>query len=391
MTKMRTQVAIIGGGPSGLLLSHLLHMEGIDSVVLERHSREYVEARIRAGVLEPGTVALLREAGLAGRLHRDGLVHEGAGFAIGGRRVRVDFSGLTGQHVTIYGQTEIQKDLGDARERDGGVVVHEAVDVELLDLATAPVVRYSKGGVAFELHCDFVAGCDGFHGPSRRAIPDAVLRTWQRTWPFGWLGMLVDVPPADDELIYATHERGFALASMRSPTRSRYYIQCALDEKIEEWPDERLWDELKLRLGPEVAAGMATGPSIEKSIAPLRSFVAAPMRHGRLFLAGDAAHIVPPTGGKGLNLAVSDVRTLWQALAAWYRHGDESGIEAYSANCLCRVWRAERFSWWMTTLLHHIHEPDSFERQLQLAELELLAQSQSMQAVLAHNYVGLIG
>ena len=382
MTAMRTQVAIIGGGPSGLLLSHLLHLDGIDSIVLERHSRAYVEARIRAGVLEPGTVALLRQAGLAKRLDREGLVHEGASFILGEQHVRVDFAALTGHRVTVYGQTEIQKDLGDAR---AGTILHEAHDVTLHDIEAAPLVRFTHNGAAHELHCDFIAGCDGFHGPSRTAIPTGVLKTWERSWPFAWLGILADVKPAADELIYAAHPRGFALASMRSPTRSRYYIQCAPDESLEDWPDNRLWDELRLRLGPEVTSA----PSIEKSISPLRSFVAEPMRHGRLFLAGDAAHIVPPTGAKGLNLALSDVRVLWQALATWYQRGDSAGIEAYSATCLRRVWRAERFSWWMTTLLHRVHDPAGFEHQLQRAEQDQLVTSERMRALLAENYVGL--
>lgn len=385
MTTMRTQVAIIGGGPSGLLLSHLLHLEGIDSIVLERQSRAYVEARIRAGVLEPGSVALLRQAGLAERLDRDGLIHEGASFVFGDQQLRVDFAALTGHHVTVYGQTEIQKDLGDARARTGGTILHEAHDVALHDIDTAPLVRFTRDGAAHELHCDFIAGCDGFHGPSRAAIPAGVLKTWERTWPFAWLGILADVKPASEELIYAAHARGFALASMRSPTRSRYYIQCAPDELLDNWPDDRLWDELRLRLGPT----LTSAPSIEKSIAPLRSFVAEPMRHGRLFLAGDAAHIVPPTGAKGLNLAISDVRVLWQALAAWYHRADATGIEAYSATCLRRVWRAERFSWWMTMLLHRVHAPTSFEHQLQRAEQNMLMTSEPMRAMLAESYVGL--
>ncbi len=380
---MRTQVAIIGGGPSGLLLSHLLHLEGIHSVVLERQSRAYVEARIRAGVLEPGTVALLRQAGLAERLDRDGLIHEGASFAVGDQQVRVDFVALTGHHVTVYGQTEIQKDLGDARAR--GTILHEARDVALHDIETAPLVRFTHNGAAHELHCDFIAGCDGFHGPSRAAIPAAVLKTWERSWPFAWLGILADAKPAADELIYAAHPNGFALASMRSPTRSRYYIQCAPDDLLDNWPDERLWDELRLRLGPTVTSA----PAIEKSITPLRSFVAEPMRHGRLFLAGDAAHIVPPTGAKGLNLALADISALHRALTAWYHRGDTAAIEAYSATCLRRVWRAVRFSWWMTNLLHRVHDPASFEHRLQRAEQDQLATSERARAMLAENYVGL--
>ncbi len=387
---MRTQVAIVGGGPSGLLLSHLLHLQGIDSVVLEQRSRNYVEARIRAGVLEQGTVELLTEVGLGDRLRREGLVHDGTQLYFGGALHRIDFHALTGKRVTVYGQTEIQKDLGDARDRAGGAVIHEAEDIAIEGIeGDAPLVRYRKDGVDDALRCDFVAGCDGFHGVSRATIPAAVLKTYERAYPFAWLGILADVPPARDELIYSAHDRGFALASMRSATRSRYYFQSSVGENIEDWSDDRIWEELKIRFGPEVAATMQTGPSIEKSVAPLRSFVAEPMRFGRLMLAGDAAHIVPPTGAKGLNLAVADVRVLSRALVAWFKQGRGDLVESYSATCLSRVWKAERFSWWLTTLMHRLHDPASFERRIQLAELEYIVGSKAASTALAENYVGL--
>jgi p-hydroxybenzoate 3-monooxygenase len=388
--RQRTQVGIIGAGPAGLLLARLLEVHGIESVVLEARTREYVEARIRAGVLEQGTVALLEEAGVAGRLHREGLVHDGAEIAVGGRRVRIDFRALTGKTVTVYGQTEITRDLIAARLAGGGTIVWEAADVGIHDIETArPRLSYRHAGAEHELVCDFIAGCDGFHGASRSALPASSRHTFERVYPFGWLGILADVAPCSGELIYAHHDRGFALASMRSPTRSRYYIQCDLDEKIEEWPDERIWQELKVRLDGEPPPNITTGPSIEKSIAPLRSFVSTPMQHGRLFLAGDAAHIVPPTGAKGLNLAASDVHYLSRALVAHYKKRDDSLIGAYGETALARVWKAERFSWWMTTLLHKLHEETSFEAQMQRAELDYLASSRAAQTVLAENYVGL--
>jgi len=389
VTQERTQVGIIGAGPAGLLLARLLKTQGIDSVILEARSRDYVEARIRAGVLEQGTVGLLEEAGVAQRLHRDGLVHDGVEIAVGGRRFRVDFRALTGKTVTVYGQTEVTRDLIAARLAGDGPIVWEAADVVLRDIDTGrPRLGYRLAGAEHELACDFIAGCDGFHGVSRSSLP-ASSQTFERTYPFGWLGILADVPPCSDELIYASHPRGFALASMRSPTRSRYYIQCSLDEKIEEWPDERIWDELKLRLGPEAASHVTMGPSIEKSIAPLRSFVSTPMQHGRLFLAGDAAHIVPPTGAKGLNLAASDVHYLCRALVAHYGKKDDTPLRAYSDTALARVWKAERFSWWMTMLLHKLHAETSFEAQMQRAELDYLASSRAAQTALAENYVGL--
>ncbi len=389
MTQERTQVGIIGAGPAGLLLARLLKVQGIDSVILEARSRDYVEARIRAGVLEQGTVALLEEASVAERLHRDGLVHDGVEIAVGGRRFRVDFRALTGKTVTVYGQTEVTRDLIAARLAGDGPIVWEAAEVALRDIETGrPRLGYRLAGAEHELACDFIAGCDGFHGVSRSSLP-ASSQTFERTYPFGWLGILADVPPCSDELIYASHPRGFALASMRSPTRSRYYIQCSLDEKIEEWPDERIWDELKRRLGPEAASHVTMGPSIEKSIAPLRSFVSTPMQHGRLFLAGDAAHIVPPTGAKGLNLAASDVHYLCRALVAHYGKKDDTPLRAYSDTALARVWKAERFSWWMTMLLHRLHAETSFEAQMQRAELDYLASSRAAQTALAENYVGL--
>jgi p-hydroxybenzoate 3-monooxygenase len=389
VTQERTQVGIIGAGPAGLLLARLLKAQGIDSVILEARSRDYVEARIRAGVLEQGTVGLLEEAGVAQRLHRDGLVHDGVEIAVDGRRFRVDFRELTGKTVTVYGQTEVTRDLIAARLAGDGPIVWEAAEVALRDIESGrPRLGYRLAGAEHELACDFIAGCDGFHGVSRSSLP-ASSQTFERTYPFGWLGILADVPPCSDELIYASHPRGFALASMRSPTRSRYYIQCSLDEKIEEWPDERIWDELRLRLGPEAASHVTMGPSIEKSIAPLRSFVSTPMQHGRLFLAGDAAHIVPPTGAKGLNLAASDVHYLCRALVAHYGKKDDTLLRAYSDTALARVWKAERFSWWMTMLLHKLHAETSFESQMQRAELDYLASSRAAQTALAENYVGL--
>ena len=388
VTRERTQVGIIGAGPAGLLLARLLKAEGIDSVILEARTRDYVEARIRAGVLEQGTVELLEEAGVADRLHRDGLVHDGVEIGVDGRRIRIDFRELIGKTVTVYGQTEVTRDLVAARLAGDGPIVWEAADVSLHDIdSREPRLRYRVGGAEHELACDFIAGCDGFHGVSRAAVPGG--RAFERTYPFGWLGILADVPPCSKELIYASHPRGFALASMRSLTRSRYYIQCSLDEKIEDWPDDRIWDELKLRLGPDAARHVTTGASIEKSIAPLRSFVSTPMGHGRLFLAGDAAHIVPPTGAKGLNLAASDVHYLRRALVAHYKKRDDVLLEIYSDTALARVWKAERFSWSMTMLLHKLHDETSFEAQMQRAELDYLASSRAAQTVLAENYVGL--
>jgi p-hydroxybenzoate 3-monooxygenase len=387
---VRTQVAIIGAGPSGLLLGQLLARDGIDAVILERRSADYVLSRIRAGVLEQGLTDLLRAAGVAARLDREGLVHDGFALAFSGRTHRVDLSGLTGRHVTVYGQTEVTRDLMDARAASGAVTVYEAEDVEIEGFdGDAPVVRWREGGVARSLRCDVIAGCDGFHGVCRASVPDRSVETFERVYPFGWLGVLADVPPAGDELVYARHDRGFALCSMRSPTRSRYYVQVPVTEAVEAWSDARFYDELRARLPEDVAARVVEGPSIEKSVAPLRSFVAEPMRFGRLFLAGDAAHIVPPTGAKGLNLAASDVFYLHRALAEFFLERSAAGLDAYSATALARVWKAERFSWWMTSLLHRFPEAGGFDRRLQEAELDWLAGSEAASRALAENYVGL--
>lgn len=388
---MRTQVAIIGSGPAGLLLGQLLHLAGIDTVILERRSRDYVEGRIRAGVLEQGTVDLLVEAGVGDRLKAEGLIHTGFDICIDGQRHRIDLEALTGgRTVTVYGQTEVTKDLIAARLASGAPLVFEAENVALHDIDTArPRVTYEKDGATHTVDCAVIAGCDGFHGVSRRSIPASVLRTYERAYPFGWLGILADVPPVSHELIYATHPDGFALASMRSETRSRYYIQCPLDTDAADWPDERLWDALRTRFGDAAAAAMRTGPAIEKSVAPLRSFVAEPMRHGRLFLAGDAAHIVPPTGAKGLNLAAADVRILSWALIDLFRENSTAGIDGYSAACLSRVWKVQRFSWWFSTQLHNFDTEPAFERRVHRAELEYLLESESAQKTLAENYVGL--
>ena len=388
---MRTQVAIIGSGPAGLLLGQLLYRAGIDAVILEARSQDYVLGRIRAGVLEAGTVALLERAGVAERLHAEGLVHEGFDLAFGGggsiAHFRVDLAGLTGKCVTVYGQTEITRDLMDARAAAGAKTLYEAREVELHGFDSGhPRVTYNG---AQSLECDFIAGCDGFHGVSRASVPAGALRLYERVYSFGWLGILSETPPVSEELIYVSHERGFALCSQRSRTRSRYYVQCSLSEQVDEWPDERFWKELRARLPEEAALGLATGRSIEKSIAPLRSFVAEPLRFGRLFLAGDAGHIVPPTGAKGLNLAASDVHYLAEGLISHYREKSSLGIDAYSARALARVWKAERFSWWMTKLLHRFPEEGDFGRRMQLAELEYLAASRAAQTALAENYVGL--
>ena len=388
---MRTSVAIIGAGPAGMFLAHLLAAEGIDAIVIERRDRAYVEGRVRAGVLEQVTTDLMHRLGLGERLDREGLVHGGTQISLDGSLFRIDMAELTGgSAVTVYGQQEVMHDLFEAAPARGLRIEWNAEDVTLEGLDTdAPVVRWHKDGEAHELRCDFVAGCDGYHGVSRASIPADVLRTFERVYPFGWLGILADVPPADHELIYANHERGFALASMRSATRSRYYIQCGLDESIEDWPDERFWDELCLRIGPEAASRVTRGASFEKSIAPLRSFVSEPMRWGRLFLAGDAAHIVPPTGAKGMNLAVSDVMFLGEALVEHYRGGSQAGLDGYSARALARVWKAERFSWWFTSITHRFPEMDGFARRIQAAELDYIRGSRAAQRTLAENYVGL--
>ena len=387
---MRTKVAIIGAGPAGLLLGQLLHRYGVDNVILERHTGEYVLGRIRAGLLEEGTVALLDEVGAGERLHREGLVHQGIELAFGGERHRIDLHGPTGKSVTIYGQTEVTLDLMNARQAAGLTSIYEAEHVKPLDFDTDhPRISYVKDGVGHEIECDFIAGCDGYHGVSRASVKPTAIETFERVYPFGWLGILSDTPPVSHELIYSNHARGFALCTMRSAKRSRYYLQCPLDDRIEEWPDDRFWDELKRRLDQEAADKLVTGPSIEKSIAPLRSFVAEPMRFGRMFLAGDAAHIVPPTGAKGLNLAASDAHYLAQAFREFYDEKSSAGIDAYSAKALSRVWKAVRFSWWMTSMLHKFPDTGAFGARIQLAELDYVANSKAAAASLAENYVGL--
>lgn len=386
---MRTQVAIIGAGPSGLLLGALLHKYGIDNVVLEQRSADYVLGRIRAGVLEQICVDLLDEAGVGERLHREGLVDDGFVLAFNGQVHRIELHALTGKRVVVYGQTEVTRDLMDARAAAGLPTVYEAEGVTLHGFDGArPWVTYTKDGQAERLDCDFIAGCDGFHGVSRASAPAEVLRTYEKVYPFGWLGILADVPPVSHEIVYANHERGFALASLRSPTRSRYYVQCSLEDKVEQWSDEAFWAEFRTRLPAALADKVVTGPSIEKSIAPLRSFVAEPMRFGRLFLAGDAAHIVPPTGAKGLNLAAGDVGLLSRAIAEHYR-GSSAGIDSYSARALARVWKAERFSWWFTMMMHKFPENGEFGARMQVAELDYLMSSRAMQTAVAENYVGL--
>jgi p-hydroxybenzoate 3-monooxygenase len=388
---LRTKVAIIGAGPAGMLLGQLLHRHGIDNVILERKDRDYVLARIRAGVLEQGTVGLLEEVGVTERLHHEGLIHDGIELLFGGVRHRLDLKCASGgKTVTVYGQTEVTRDLMDARDKAGLTTVYDAANVSLHDFDTDhPKVRYVKDGTSHEVACDFIAGCDGFHGVSRQSVAPNAIKTFERVYPFGWLGLLSETPPVSPELIYTNHERGFALCSMRSMHRSRYYVQCSLDEHVDNWSDDKFWDELKRRLDPEAADNLVTGPSIEKSIAPLRSFVAEPMRFGRLFLAGDAAHIVPPTGAKGLNLAASDAHYLAQALNEFYGEKSSAGIDGYSELALKRVWKAERFSWWMTSMLHRFPDPDGFNGRIQLAELNYLVGSKAATSSLAENYVGL--
>jgi p-hydroxybenzoate 3-monooxygenase len=388
---MRTQVAIIGAGPSGLLLGQLLARAGIDNVIVERQSGDYVLGRIRAGVLEQTTVDLLAAAGVDQRLRHEGLVHDGFELCFDAQRHRIDMKALTGgKTVTVYGQTEVTRDLMDARRDSGCTTFYEAKDVQLHDIAGGkPRVTFHHQGESRELECDFIAGCDGFHGVSRASMPAEVLKTYERVYPFGWLGVLVDQPPVSEELIYSNHERGFALCSMRSHSRSRYYIQCPSDDKAEQWSDDAFWDELRRRLDPATAQALQTGPSIEKSIAPLRSFVTEPMRHGRLFLAGDAAHIVPPTGAKGLNLAASDVHYLSSALIEHYGERSAAGLDHYSERCLRRVWKASRFSWWFTSLTHRFPDTGEMGRQLQHAELDYLVSSPAAAAAMAENYVGL--
>lgn len=387
---MRTQVAIIGGGPSGLLLSQLLHNQGIDTVLLERRTKDHVLSRIRAGVLESGLADLLREAGVGARMDREGLIHTGASITHPGGIVRIDFEALTGRHVIVYGQTEVTRDLYDAREAAGATTLFECSGVNPRDIDTdRPFVTFLQGGQVHRLDCDFIAGCDGFHGPSRRAIPEEARTEYEKTYPFGWLGVLSETPPVAEELIYADSARGFALCSMRNPGLSRYYIQCALSDSPEDWEDDSFWAELKRRLPEHVAEGLVTGPSIEKSIAPLRSFVCEPMRWGRMFLCGDAAHIVPPTGAKGLNTAASDVNYLYRALVRHYQDGDDARLDGYSETALKRIWKTERFSWWMTNLLHRFPEQSEFDLRMRRAELAFLTESEAAQRALAENYVGL--
>jgi len=390
MTTTRTRVAIIGGGPAGLLLARHLQLAGHETVILERQTREYVMARVRAGVLEWGTVELLRSLGVGERMDREGFVHDGVGLAFSERQIRVDFKGLVQRSVMVYGQTEVTKDLYAALDAHGTVIIDEVDDVVPHDIATnAPFVTYTKVGVQHRIDCDYIAGCDGYHGVSRAAIPSAVLHQYEREYPFGWLGILSETPPVDHELIYAHHERGFALCSMRHATLSRYYVQCPLDDDVGDWSDDRFWDELSQRLPEQVAARLVTGPSIEKSIAPLRSFVVEPLRHGRLFLAGDAGHIVPPTGAKGLNLAMSDVHYLARGLIDALSGRSTTGLDEYSKVALARVWQAVRFSWWMTTLLHRFPDTGDFGVRIQEAELAHLARSEAARAAMAEVYVGL--
>ena len=387
---MKTQVVIIGGGPSGLLLAQLLHVQGISSVVLERKTKEYVLGRIRAGVLERGLLDLMREAGVSKRMDAEGFVHNGTLIAYDNKTFRIDFAQLTGNSVMVYGQTEVTRDLYAAREAAGGNIEFEVEDVEIHDVKSdAPFVTFQVGGENRRIECDFVAGCDGFHGVSRQSIPKEKRQEFEKTYPFGWLGILSETPPLDHELIYANSPRGLALCSMRNASLSRYYIQCPLSDKPEDWSDDAFWLELKRRIPAEQAAKLVTGPSIEKSIAPLRSFVCEPMQWGRLFLCGDAAHIVPPTGAKGLNTAASDVQYLYSALRQYYHENDTAGIDGYSEKALARVWKAERFSWWFSSLLHRFPEQSEFDQKMQLSELEFLRTNEPAQKAMAENYVGL--
>ena len=389
---MKTQVAIIGAGPSGLLLGQLLHKAGIDNIIVERQTAEYVLGRIRAGVLEQGTVDLLREAGVAERMDREGLVHEGVELLVGGRRQRLDLKALTGgKTVMVYGQTEVTRDLMQAREASGAPIIYSAANVQPHELkGEKPYLTFEKDGRVQRVDCDYIAGCDGFHGISRQSIPEGVLKQYERVYPFGWLGLLSDTPPVNHELIYAHHERGFALCSQRSQTRSRYYLQGPLQDRVEEWSDERFWDELKARLPAEVAADLVTGPALEKSIAPLRSLVVEPMQYGHLFLVGDAAHIVPPTGAKGLNLAASDVNYLYRILVKVYHEGRVDLLAQYSPLALRRVWKGERFSWFMTQLLHDFgSHKDAWDQKMQEADREYFLTSPAGLVNIAENYVGL--
>jgi len=388
--RVKTQVAIIGGGPSGLLLGQLLSRHGIDNVILEQRTRAHVLSRIRAGVLERGLVELLREAGVADRLEREGIRHDGALISFDDEMFRVDFTGTTGHAVTVYGQTEVTHDLYAARDATGAPVHFEAEEVAIHGAdSDAPHVTFRVGGAPMRIDCDVVAGCDGVHGVSRASMPRHIRRDFEKIYPFGWLGVLSETPPVNEELIYASSERGFALCSMRNPRLSRYYIQCSLEERVEDWTDDRFWDELKRRIPSDQADRLVTGPSIETSIAPLRSFVTEPMRWGRLFLCGDAAHIVPPTGAKGLNLAASDVHYLFEGLREFYATGATRGLDAYSDRALRRVWKAERFSWWFTSLMHRFPDQTGFDRRMQRAEIDFLRTNAAAQTAMAENYVGL--
>lgn len=390
MKPLYTQVGIVGAGPAGLTLSHLLHLKGIDSVVLETHSRDYIESRVRAGVLEQGTVDLLVQAGVGERLRREGLVHHGIELRFSGTGHRIDFADLTGgKGITIYAQQEVIKDLVAARLAAGGQIFFGAKAVSIPDLGDKPTIRFRHNGATQELHCDFIAGCDGSHGICRDAIPRSALRIHERVYPFGWLGILAQVSPASDELIYTYHERGFALLSMRTPQISRLYLQCDPHDELSHWPDERIWNELRTRMATRDGWVLRDGPVLQKGITPMHSLVCEPMQHGKLFLLGDAAHIVPPTGAKGLNLAVADVRVLAPALVDFYKHGREEGLARYSEICLRRVWKVQRFSWWMTSMLHRFQNEDSYSHQLHLAELDYVTSSRAASTTLAENYVGL--
>ena len=387
---MRTQIVIVGGGPSGLLLGQLLHRNGIDAVVLERQTRDYVLGRIRAGILETGMCNLMREAGVGGRMDREGFVHEGTVISFGETRFGINFQQLVGETVMVYGQTEVTRDLYDAREASGCKTIFRAGNVIIHGADTdKPYVTFDVEGVGQRLDCDFIAGCDGFHGVSRKTIPESNRTEYEKVYPFGWLGILSETPPVHDELIYAGSERGFALCSMRNANLSRYYVQCSAHDKPEDWSDDAFWEALKRRIPQQEAERLVTGPSIEKSIAPLRSFVTEPMRWGRLFLCGDAAHIVPPTGAKGLNTAASDVYYLYRGLVQFYHDKDSHGLDQYSQKALARVWKAERFSWWFTSLMHNFPDRTAFDRKMQEAEIEFLRTNENAQRVMAQNYVGL--
>ena len=395
MKKLRTQVGIVGAGPAGLMLSHLLHQQGIESIVVENRSQQYVEERVRAGVLEQGTVDLMVETGVGERLKREGLVHYGVNLRFGRRTHRIDFAELTGgKGITIYAQHEVIKDLNKARREAGGQIFYEVEDVSVHDFAdasstTKPSIRFRSHGEPHELNCDFIAGCDGFHGICRPSVPSGVLTLFDRTYPFGWLGILADVAPSCDELIYSYHERGFALLSMRSPQVSRLYLQCSPDEDINKWPDAKIWEELHRRLAADSGWKLKEGPITQKGVTGMRSFVVEPMQCGKMFLAGDAAHIVPPTGAKGLNLAVADVRVLARALEEFYKSGNRCRLDEYSATCLRRVWKVQRFSWWMTAMLHLFDSDNQFDQRRQLAELDYVTSSRAASQSLAENYVGL--